>query len=402
MTNRELFHATMMRDNGDQLLHFEQAFNVPYKKWYQEGLPSYTVATSSGWPELSEVENLYDYFNVTGWMFCMFDQFCIPAHEEKTIEVKGGRRTTINRNGNILMWIDDAIYHNEDGTTRGSPPHEIEFSIKSMADYKANRFRYIGNIKQRIDDQWLKNNAVPYRDQNDFITAIWVHGPYAFLRELLGTENAMIMPYEEPEMIEMILRDHLETCIAASEVMIKTCKPDCSFVWEDCCGSSGPFISPNVFDQSFAWWYKEWKRYLTSIGVRWAILDTDGDPSPLIKKWYESGIDCIHPWEVNGVDMLKFAEEYPQYVMMGGIYKHMFEPGDISQVGRFKTTDVYQEIDFELDRVLRPMRKRGGYFPSLDHAANQSTSYAGYKYYCDCLTQKYGKANQVTRKFKKC
>ena len=67
------------------------------------------------------------------------------------------------------------------------------------------------------------------------------------------------------------------------------------------------------------------------------MLDTDGDPSPLVRLWYEAGVDCMQPWEVNAVDMLKFAEEYPQYVMMGGIYKHMFEPGHPGHVGRFQT-----------------------------------------------------------------
>ena len=39
---------------------------------------------------------------------------------------------------------------------------------------------------------------------------------------------------------------------------------------------------------------------------------------------------CIvyKPYKVNPVDMLKLAEEFPDYAMMGGIFKHMFEPAD--------------------------------------------------------------------------
>jgi len=115
-----------------------------------------------------------------------------------------------------------------------------------------------------------------------------------------------------------------------------------------------------------------------------------------VKHWYEVGVDCLQPWEVNTVDMLKYAEEFPQYVMMGGIYKHMFEPGDPAQVGRFKTTNVHEAIDEELERVVKPMVKRGGYIAALDHLAFWGTTYDGYRYYSRRL-EKYGKANMVTR-----
>lgn len=55
------------------------------------------------------------------------------------------------------------------------------------------------------------------------------------------------------------------------------------------------------------------------------MLDTDGNPTPLVGNWHEAGVDCIQPYEVNSVDMLKLADEYPDYVMMGGIYKHYSE-----------------------------------------------------------------------------
>lgn len=58
------------------------------------------------------------------------------------------------------------------------------------------------------------------------------------------------------------------------------------------------------------------------------------------------------------MNMLKVAEEYPDYVMMGGIYKHMFEPEEPAlpvQIGRFNSTDVHRAIDEELERVVKPM-----------------------------------------------
>jgi hypothetical protein len=398
MTNRELFHATMAGDNGGDLLHFEQAFTVPYRKWYREGLPEHV--RNAVWCELSEYENLYDHFNVSGWLMSNIEQFCVPGFEEKTVESGEGRNIVTDKNGNTRMQISDESYRNEDGSVTGSPPQELGFLIAKPEDYITYRPLYTGNAAMRIDTGRLAEEGRAYRGQNDFISALFVHGPFAFLRELMGTVNAMTLPYEEPGLAALILRDHLQTCMEASQEVIRAIRPDCGFVWEDCCGSSGPFVSPAVFDGQFAWWYREWKEYLRSMGVKWIVLDSDGDVSPLVKRWYDAGVDCLHPWEVNAVDMLKFAHEYPDFCMMGGIYKHIFEPGSPSQVGRFRSDDVRQAIDDELKRVVEPMRRRGKYIPSLDHAANQATHYYDYRYYCDVLRERYGKANRVTRTFK--
>lgn len=391
MDNRELFHASMKHENGNKLLHIEQGFNIVYKQWKKDGLPENVENTDL--PTLSKRMNLFDYMNVTGFLYCDFDQFCIPTFKEKTLSESSDRRTYRNSKGVILM---ERTVPSIEGTQSFGPPNEIDFAIKNMIDYQKNRYRFIGNIEDRIDDLLIQQNAEAYRTQQDYLTTLWVHGPFGFLRDIIGTVNAMILPYDEPEMIEMMLSDHLETSMAAAEKIIREYKPDVCFIWEDCCGRSGPFITPKIFDQFMAPWYREWKSYLKSLDVHWLILDTDGDPSPLVTRWYEAGIDCMLPWEVNAVDMLKFAEEYPYYTMMGGIYKHMFEPGDPSQVGHFKSTDYKKVIDEELERVLKPMTKRSGYIAALDHWAFWGTTFEGYKHYCKRLWD-YGKSNVSNR-----
>ena len=67
MNNRELFHATMRRENGDELLHIELSFNDPYKKWYSQGMPSY-VKPDIWWASLTPWGNLYDHFNASGFL----------------------------------------------------------------------------------------------------------------------------------------------------------------------------------------------------------------------------------------------------------------------------------------------------------------------------------------------
>ena len=397
MTNRELFHATMRRENGVKLLHMEQGFGIRYRDWLKEGLPPHIGDTALGKASIDQVPDLYDYFNVAGYLECTFDQFCVPAFEEKTVEVTEGRRVFTDERGVTLMQRTDGLEGDVRQVVLGhSPPHEIGFTIREPGDYEANRYRFVGNIDKRVDHAWLEQSSTKFREQQDHPVTLRVWGPFSFLRGFVGVENAMILPYTEPDMIRLMLSDHLETCRAAAGPVIKACEPDMCYVWEDCCGSTGPFIAPNIFEEIMAPWYREWKDYLVSMGVKWIMLDTDGNPAPLVRNWHEAGVDCIQPYEVNSVDMLKLAEEYPGYIMMGGIYKHMFEPGDPAQVGRFGSSDIHRAIDEELERVVKPMTKRGGYIASLDHWAFWGTTFEGYKYYSERL-ERYGKANRGTR-----
>lgn len=387
MTNRDLFHATMRRENGEDLLHMEQGFNIGYDSWIEQGLPSHIADARLGKASIDPTPDLYDYFNVAGYLECTFDQFCVPAFEEQTIEETPGRRMYIDEKGTTLKERTDGVE---------SPPFEVDFTFKTPADYQEHRHRFIGNIDKRVDRAWLETNGPRFIEQKDHPVTLRVWGPFAFLRGFLGVENAMVLPYTEPDMIRLMLEDHLETSMAAAVPVIEACKPDMSYVWEDCCGSTGPFIAPNIFEEIMAPWYRSWKDFLSSMGIEWIMLDTDGNPAPLVRQWYEAGVDCLQPWEVNAIDMLKFADEFPEYVMMGGIYKHMFEPGDMAQAGRFGSGDVHKAIDDELERVVKPMAKRGGYIASLDHWAFWGTTYDGYGHYSKGL-ERYGKANRVTR-----
>ena len=52
MTNREVFHATMRRENGDHLLQLKQGFNIPHGQWLAEGLPAGVADVNMGAPQL--------------------------------------------------------------------------------------------------------------------------------------------------------------------------------------------------------------------------------------------------------------------------------------------------------------------------------------------------------------
>jgi uroporphyrinogen decarboxylase len=377
----------MRRENGDRLLHYEMGYNArTLEKWHQQGLPKEILV-----PELFGVAptpDLFDYMNICSFAMCQFEQYYLPPFPSEIIERREISAVIRDGRGNIME-------HRTDG--EGSLPLGIEFAIKTQKDYLGRRHRIVGGGGARASDEYLEEIRRTARDQQDHIVGLWVHGPFAFLRELLGVEGAMTAPYDEPEMVRMMLDDHLQVAMDAGARVADAVHPDCSYVWEDCSGSTGPFISPPIFREFCLPWYRKWKRFLLDIDVPWMVMDTDGNPTPLVGLWMEGGVDCILPWEVNAVDILEIAEDFPTLNLMGGIYKHVFEPGSLTQVGRFETADTRREIDIELERVVKPLRKRGGYVAGLDHAVHRGVGYRDFEYYCRRLSERYGKANRSTR-----
>ncbi len=80
-------------------------------------------------------------------------------------------------------------------------------------------------------------------------------------------------------------------------------------------------------------------------------------------------MDMMSPFEVAaGCDVVALGRQYPRLVMSGGIDKRVLA-----------TTPA--QIDAYLQRVLPPMRARGGYIPTCDHGVPEEVSYTNYLHY---------------------
>jgi hypothetical protein len=90
----------------------------------------------------------------------------------------------------------------------------------------------------------------------------------------------------------------------------------------------------------------------------------------------EGGIDGLLPFEVaSGSDVVRLGEEYPDLIIAGGIDKRVIAKGK-------------DAIDREIDR-LRPLFKRGGYFPTMDHHVPPEVSWADFQYYLERVRKVY-------------
>ena len=68
------------------------------------------------------------------------------------------------------------------------------------------------------------------------------------------------------------------------------------------------------------------------------------------------------------MDVVKIGKDYPQLQIWGGSDKRALAKGP-------------DAIDAELQRVILPMKKRGGYAAGLDHNIPSDVALANHRYY---------------------
>jgi uroporphyrinogen decarboxylase len=80
-------------------------------------------------------------------------------------------------------------------------------------------------------------------------------------------------------------------------------------------------------------------------------------------------MDVMSPFEVaSGCDVVQIGRQFPWLVMSGGIDKRVLAAGK-------------DAIDRHLEYIIPPMRARGGYFPTCDHAVPAEVSLENYRHY---------------------
>jgi uroporphyrinogen-III decarboxylase len=163
----------------------------------------------------------------------------------------------------------------------------------------------------------------------------------------------------------------LDRCFSEVEV-------DLVVIGEDMAGRNGPLISPAMFREFMMPYYKRFTAFCRDHGVGTIWVDSDGDIRKLIPLWIESGVNGIGPCDnvLGQVDVVELREAFPRLVMAGGIDKRIIEEGR-----------TFAEIDAELEHKVRPLVRRGGYFPGPDHAWTPQASLENYMYYIDKLNE---------------
>ncbi len=203
-------------------------------------------------------------------------------------------------------------------------------------------------------------------------------GLFGLFRLLLGLTGLSVATRRDPQLLHAIARQW----VFMNSVLLKKTREkapvDWVFFFEDMSYKNGPMISPKVFKEFMAPYYKELidsVRGDTDITV--FCVDSDGDVTMLIPLFMETGVNMMLPFEVQaGMDVRKIREAHPRLVILGGLDKRALFTDEAA---------IRQEVVGKVP----PMLAKGGYIPSVDHNVPPEVSLANFKKYLEMLRGLY-------------
>ena len=248
--------------------------------------------------------------------------------------------------------------------------HHVEGVVSNMDDYRRIKPRLFPDHSRSIEGMrpWAQR-----QQRGEAVVWCTLEGFFWFPRTLMGFNQLMLAFVDQPELLHTINRDLLEFNLRLFDQIERTCVPTFMTVAEDMSYNHGPMISKKMFDQFVAPYYRELIPRLQERNII-PIVDTDGDVTMLVPWLQELGVRGVLPLERQaGVDGMALRERYPDLLMVGHYDKMVMTRGE-------------EAMRAEFDR-LRPLIKKGGFIPSVDHQTPPGVSLEQYRVYLRLLKE---------------
>lgn len=198
-----------------------------------------------------------------------------------------------------------------------------------------------------------------------------IPGGFDIPRELMGDENACYCYYDDSELMHDILNTISDTAFNVLDRISDKLTIDNLTVHEDMAGKSGPLVGPNIVNEFIKPYYLKVWDMLNSKGTKLFSQDSDGNMTPIIDAFIQSGVNVMFPAEpAAGMDIVSLRSKYGNTLAFkGGIDKHVLRKDKKS-------------IRDELEYKLQPVMHKGTVF-GIDHRIPNGTPIENYRYYVD-------------------
>jgi uroporphyrinogen decarboxylase-like protein len=328
--------------------------------WAEQGLP----VDADYAAEFGYDPNPKHMLGELGWCEAGFS----PAFEDKVIEDRGEHEVVQDRAGRHVLFFK--------GRRSGFMPEYLDHPVKDQRTWEEGvKWRLDPTSPERyaeLDGRMAKARAAAAEGM--MITQNLV-GPYMYLRSLMGPADVLYKFYDAPELMHDCLRAWFELADAVIARHQQHVTLDEIFFAEDICYKSGPLISPDMMREFLGPYYRELianvkARQIDKARHLYVSVDTDGHALPVIPVYQELiGMDVMTPFEVaSDCDVVQIGKDYPGLVIFGGIDKRVLARSPA-------------EIDAMLERIIPPMRERGGYVPHCDHGVPTEVTLDNYRHY---------------------
>jgi len=357
VNNRERFLRTMRYESVD---HPPLSVGGPWHetrlRWEAEGLP--------------KGADLYDYFGLEPLRIANVspETRLFPSFEPKELERTDEYVVKVNARG-VKVKVTRAMEHS-------GAEHYIEYPIKGRGDQAWLAERLDPLHPGRDANGWGKR--LREARKSDTLTLVDFGSFYGDLHEHMGTEAMSLALYDQPDFVHWYNGRIAALCEHAIRKAVGTGQVDMMGGHEDMCFKNGPLVSPAMFREFLAPYYRRTVGLARQMGQWLFWMDCDGGIRPLVPLWLEVGVNLFAPCEVAaGVDVRQIRSEFGREArMLGGIDKRALAAGPAA-------------IEAEVLPKLAVARD-GGYLPDIDHGIPPDVPFAHYHYYIELLKAEYG------------
>jgi len=342
-------------------------------KWYQQGLPEGKNHMTAIYEILGmEPARSYKPRASLGVSFRM-----IPTFEEKVLEHKDGHYI-------VLDWMG--------ATTEISDTYDYTY-IRSAKDFVTRKWHRFPvqtreeweEMKKRFDPRDPKRHPQDLKERckilqdRDYTVSFGHNGIFWQLREWVGMENLCMMMIDDPEFVHDMADFWTEFVSKTMEPILENVAIDSVTINEDMAYKAHSMISPKMVREFQMPAYRRWVSELKDSGCPVVYMDSDGYVGELIPLWIESGINASGPNEVAAEnDLVEYRRLYGKKMAYnGGVDKRAIAKGG-------------KVIKDEMERVIPPLLKDGGYIPGCDHGVPPDISWPNFIEYSRLLAQMTG------------
>jgi hypothetical protein len=293
----------------------------------------------------------------------------IPPFEEETIEETD--RYLVKRQASGI--VTKAL---KEGTSRGmrsSMDEYLDFPVKEPGDFRELRKRFVSGNAGRYPPQWEAIQLPGWKIRTHPLVLgrnCSTLGFYWRAREWMGTVGVSYAWYDLPELMHEMMDFIADFTIEVSTPVLDRIAPDYVFINEDMAMKSGPLLGPDTYREFIFPRMRRLVDFYKSKGVRYVLVDSDGNTEPLIPLLLEAGVDGIWPIEraSESMDPVALRKKYGRALRLwGGVDKR-------------ELAKDRKCIDDHL-ASLAPLVEDGGYIPTVDHLVPPDVSLENFRYY---------------------
>lgn len=329
------------------------------ERWHEQGLaPDVDLAAEFGYDPPGHVALMG-----LGWCEAAF----VPEFEEAVLEDRGEHEVVQDKAGRGVLCFK--------GRRSGFMPEYVDHPVKDQRTWEEDvKWRLDPAAPGRFEGLEGRMRDIQTKAAQGFMVQQRCIGGYMYLRSLLGPGELLMALCEQPALIEDCMETWFHLADAVMERHQQYVTFDELYLAEDICYRKGPLISPEMMRGILFPYYRQLianirSRQLDPDRHLYLQIDTDGFADPVIPVYQELGMDAMSPFEVAaGCDVVRTACAHPGLALFGGIDKRVLA-----------TTP--QEIDAMIERILPPLRARGGYIPTCDHGVPEEVSLMNYHHY---------------------